>query len=106
VAVAHGEGRAEFLDARGNLLSKEAAEPLVALRFVDGHGARAATYPTNPNGSPDGITGLTSADGRATILMPHPERVFRTVQLSWRPREWHGASPWMRLFQNARRWVG
>jgi phosphoribosylformylglycinamidine synthase len=106
VAVAHGEGRAEFLDGQGNVLSKEAAEPLVALRFIDGHGNRASGYPTNPNGSPDGITGLTSVDGRATILMPHPERVFRSVQLSWRPRDWEGASPWMRLFQNARRWVG
>ncbi len=106
VAVAHGEGRAEFSDAFGAALSVDAAEPLVALRFVDGRGQRATTYPTNPNGSPGGITGLTSADGRATILMPHPERVFRSVQLSWRPHDWEGASPWMRLFQNARRWVG
>jgi phosphoribosylformylglycinamidine synthase len=106
VAVAHGEGRAEFLDARGTVLSQDAAEPLVALRFVDGHGQPASAYPTNPNGSPGGITGLSSVDGRATILMPHPERVFRAVQLSWRPREWEGASPWTRMFQNARRWVG
>ena len=77
----------------------------VALRFVDGHGQVADAYPTNPNGSPDGITGLTSADGRSTLLMPHPERVHRSVQMSWRPAEWGEDSPWMQLFHNARDWV-
>ena len=62
-------------------------------------------YPYNPNGSPQGITGLTSDDGRFTILMPHPERVFRTVQMSWHPREWGEDSPWMRMFRNARAWL-
>ena len=99
IAVSHGEGRAEF-DAPGH-----AALAKVALRFVDGHGQVAASYPTNPNGSPDGITGLTSLDGRSTLLMPHPERVHRTVQLSWHPAEWAEASPWLRMFRNARVWV-
>jgi phosphoribosylformylglycinamidine synthase len=96
IAVAHGEGRAEF--------ASQAAEDaaLVALRFVDGHGAATEVYPLNPNGSPAGITGLTTADGRATIVMPHPERVFRTAQMSWHPPEWNEASPWLRMFRNAR----
>jgi phosphoribosylformylglycinamidine synthase len=63
-------------------------------------------YPLNPNGSPDGITGLTTSDGRFTIVMPHPERVFRTVQNSWHPEEWGEDAPWMRMFRNARKWVG
>ncbi|WP_419626878.1 phosphoribosylformylglycinamidine synthase subunit PurQ, partial [Thiolapillus sp.] len=99
IAVAHGEGRAEYWDAmlpgRG-----------ISLRFVDNHGAVAVKYPENPNGSPEGITGLTSDDGRATIMMPHPERVIRTVQNSWHPDDWGEDSPWMRLFRNARVWVG
>ena len=70
-----------------------------------GWGAVADRYPANPNGSPRGITGLTTPDGRATILMPHPERVFRSVQHSWRPRGWNEDAPWMRLFRNARLWV-
>jgi len=102
VAMAHGEGFAEFRDA-GHLA---AAQPLVALRFVDHHGRATETYPYNPNGSPAGITGLTTADGRFTILMPHPERVFRTVQMSWHPDDWGDASPWFRMFVNARRFVG
>ena len=102
VAMAHGEGFAEFRDA--NQLA--AAQPLVALRFVDNRGSATETYPFNPNGSPQGITGLTTADGRFTILMPHPERVFRTVQMSWHPDDWGDASPWFRMFVNARRFVG
>ena len=102
VALAHGEGYAEFRDAR----QMAAAEPLVALRFVDHRGAATERYPYNPNGSPHGITGLTTADGRFTILMPHPERVFRTVQLSWHPDAWGEDSPWMRMFRNARVWLG
>ena len=102
VAVAHGEGYAEFADA--TVLA--AAEQLVALRFVDNRGNATETYPYNPNGSPRGITGLTTPDGRFTIVMPHPERVFRTVQNSWHPYDWGEEGPWLRVFRNARRWVG
>jgi phosphoribosylformylglycinamidine synthase len=104
IAVAHGEGRAELDDDEH--LARLERDGLVAARFVDGAGRVATTYPANPNGSPGGITALTTPDGRATILMPHPERVFRTVQLSWHPAEWGEDSPWMRLFRNARVWVG
>jgi phosphoribosylformylglycinamidine synthase len=99
VATAHGEGRAVFADGATQ------AKALVALRFVDNRGAATETYPANPNGSPAGITGLTTADGRFTILMPHPERVFRSVQQSWHPQGWGEDSPWMRMFRNARVWV-
>ncbi len=102
VATAHGEGLAEFHDAA----QLAAAQPLVALRFVDNRGAPTEAYPYNCNGSPQGITGLTTADGRFTILMPHPERVHRTVQMSWHPEGWRDASPWMRMFRNARVWLG
>ena len=102
IAVAHGEGYAEFAGAQ----AREAAQPLVALRYVDNRGAATERYPLNPNGSPEGITGLTTPDGRFTILMPHPERVFRTVQNSWHPLEWGEDGPWMRMFRNARKWVG
>jgi phosphoribosylformylglycinamidine synthase len=98
VAVAHGEGRAQFDDAAQHA----AALPHVALRYVDSHGVPTERYPYNPNGTPDGITGLTTADGRFTILMPHPERVFRSVQMSWHPHAWGEASPWLRMFRNAR----
>ncbi|MFI4922596.1 MAG: phosphoribosylformylglycinamidine synthase, partial [Burkholderiales bacterium] len=101
IAVAHGEGYAEFSDAK----QLQAAQPLVALRFVDNRGEPTEIYPYNPNGSPSGITGLTTPDGRFTILMPHPERVFRTVQNSWHPREWGEGTPWLRVFRNARKWV-
>jgi phosphoribosylformylglycinamidine synthase len=74
------------------------------LRYVDNYGRQTEAYPLNPNGSPLGITGLTAADGRVTAMMPHPERVFRTVQMSWAPREWGEDSPWMRIFRNARVW--
>ena len=84
----------------------DAARRLVALRYVDNRGKPTTLYPLNPNGSPEGITGLTTPDGRFTILMPHPERVFRTVQNSWRPDEWGEDGPWMRMFRNARKWVG
>ena len=102
IVVSHGEGYAEFKDAA----ARKTAQPLVALRFVDNRGAVTESYPYNPNGSPDGITGLTTADGRFTILMPHPERVFRTVQNSWHPEEWGEDGPWLRIFRNARKWVG
>jgi phosphoribosylformylglycinamidine synthase len=102
IALAHGEGYAEF----SNDSQLEAAQPLVSLRFVDHYGNPTETYPFSPNGSPSGITGLTTPDGRFTILMPHPERVFRTVQHSWHPREWGEDAPWLRMFRNARKWVG
>jgi phosphoribosylformylglycinamidine synthase len=102
VATAHGEGYAEFRDDA----ALAAAQPLVALRFVDHRGRATEAYPYNVNGSPQGITGLTTADGRYTILMPHPERVHRTVQMSWHPDDWPDASPWMRMFRNARVWLG
>jgi phosphoribosylformylglycinamidine synthase len=104
IAVAHGEGRAEFAaDGDREALAQAGA---VAARFVDHRGRPTEHYPENPNGSPGGITALTAAGGRVMIVMPHPERVFRTVQLSWHPREWGEDSPWMRLFRNARAWVG
>ncbi|MGB7541756.1 MAG: phosphoribosylformylglycinamidine synthase [Burkholderiales bacterium] len=100
IATAHGEGRALFD-------SNEArARAIVALRFVDNRGAATETYPLNPNGSPQGITGLTTRDGRFTVAMPHPERGFRSVQQSWHPEGWGEDSPWMRMFRNARKWVG
>ena len=102
IAVAHGEGRAEYASAS----DEEAARAGVVMRFVDNRGRVASRYPANPNGSPDGIAGLTSEDGRVTILMPHPERVFRTVQNSWHPQSAGEDSGWMRIFRNARVWVG
>jgi len=102
VATAHGEGRAVFAESDGT------AAP-VAVRYVDGYGRPAQRYPDNPNGSPDGVTGLCSTDGRVTILMPHPERLLRVENFSWAPpewrEEWSGGSPWMRMFQNAKEWV-
>ena len=100
IVVSHGEGRAEFANAQ------DQAKALVALRYVDNKGAPTEVYPYNPNGSPAGVTGFTTADGRFTIMMPHPERVFRSVQMSWHPSAWGEDSPWMRMFRNARRWVG
>jgi len=103
IAVAHGEGRVEFADDETRTRAEAAG--LVAARFVDGHDRIATRYPANPNGSPDGITALTTPDGRVTILMPHPERVFRTVQHSWHPDDWGDDAPWIRLFRNARAWL-
>ena len=100
VATAHGEGRARFESAA------DLGQALVAMRYVDGRGNATERYPANPNGSPQGVTGLTTADGRFTIVMPHPERVFRSVQMSWAPDGAPEDSPWMRMFYNARRWVG
>jgi phosphoribosylformylglycinamidine synthase len=101
VALAHGEGLAEFRDAQ----QLASAQPFVAMRFVDHRGRATEVYPYNANGSPGGITGLTTPDGRCTILMPHPERVWRTAQMSWHPDEWGETSPWFRMFENARRWL-
>jgi phosphoribosylformylglycinamidine synthase len=104
IAVAHGEGRAEFAsaDALDGLVSAN----LLSLRFVDNFGRPVERYPANPNGSPRGLTGITTPDGRVTLLMPHPERVYRTAQNSWHPDEWGEDSPWMRIYRNARVWVG
>jgi len=105
VVVSHGEGRLHCSEAHPpeQLMTQE----LVSLRYVDNNGAVTMRYPFNPNGSPLGITGLTNTDGRFTILMPHPERVFLAKQFSWLPDEWEASeSPWMQLFWNARRWVG
>jgi phosphoribosylformylglycinamidine synthase len=102
IATAHGEGRAVFADAK----AMQACAPLVAMRYVDNRGNATEAYPYNPNGSPGGMTALTTPDGRFTILMPHPERVFRSLLLSWHPADWPEDSPWMRMFRNARAWVG
>jgi phosphoribosylformylglycinamidine synthase len=104
IAVAHGEGRMRFADATAQ--NRLAANGQVTLRYLDHRGNPATTYPFNPNGSPEGITGLCNDDGRVTILMPHPERVVRTVSNSWHPDGWGEDSPWLRLFRNARKWVG
>jgi phosphoribosylformylglycinamidine synthase len=104
IAVAHGEGRAQFADVGAQAACE--ASGTVALRYIENDLTVASDYPANPNGSPDGITGLTSLDGRATILMPHPERLFRTVQYSWAPDEWGEDGGWLRLFRNARQWLG
>ncbi|WP_337020822.1 phosphoribosylformylglycinamidine synthase [Pantoea anthophila] len=104
IAVSHGEGFVEVRDA-AHLAALE-SKGLVALRFVDNFGKVTETYPANPNGSPNGITAVTNESGRVTIMMPHPERVFRTVSNSWHPAEWGEDSPWMRIFRNARRQLG
>ncbi|MDO4231678.1 MAG: phosphoribosylformylglycinamidine synthase [Lautropia sp.] len=117
IVVSHGEGRADFgavagqsADVAETVLAQRVAAANPALRYVDGHGNAATTYPLNPNGSPLGATGFASADGRATIMMPHPERVFRMAQWSWKPKAMAEAgidhSPWMRLWHNARRQFG
>ncbi len=103
IAIAHGEGHAEFESEEAMLQADLSGT--VALRFVDNHGKVTERYPANPNGSPRGITGLCSRDGRVTIMMPHPERVFRAVTNSWRPDEWQEDGGWMRMFRNARVWV-
>ena len=104
VVVSHGEGRARFGEPPD--LQRLDTARQVTLRYVEADGAPATLYPANPNGSPEGVTGFTSSDGRVTIMMPHPERVFRTVQHSWHPDSWGEDGPWLRLFRNARAWVG
>jgi len=103
IAVAHGEGRVEFREDQSESALHKGG--IAALRYVENRGEAASRYPANPNGSPGGLTGFTTRDGRFTIMMPHPERVFRTIQHSWRPREWGEDGPWLRLFRNARRWI-
>uniref|UniRef100_UPI0025E56312 phosphoribosylformylglycinamidine synthase subunit PurQ n=1 Tax=Rhodoferax sp. OV413 TaxID=1855285 RepID=UPI0025E56312 len=100
IAVAHGEGYANF-HYRGN-----ADKAISAMRYVDNAGAATEAYPFNPNGSPGGLTAVTTADGRFTAMMPHPERVFRNVQMSWTSLDKNALSPWMQLWRNARRWIG
>ncbi|MFE8147072.1 phosphoribosylformylglycinamidine synthase [Brenneria goodwinii] len=104
IAVSHGEGLVEVRD--GTHLAALEQHNLVALRYVNNHGQTTENYPANPNGSPNGITAVTSASGRATVMMPHPERVFRTVSNSWHPEAWGEDSPWMRMFRNARKQLG
>jgi phosphoribosylformylglycinamidine synthase len=100
IAVAHGEGYANFKH-RG-----DADRVIAAMRFTDNHGHATEAYPFNPNGSPLGLTAVTTADGRFTAMMPHPERVFRNIQMSWTSLDPNQHSPWMQLWHNARRWVG
>ncbi len=100
VVTAHGEGRAVFAEG------SKAGRATACVRFVDNRGKATETFPYNPNGSPEGLAGFTAASGRVTILMPHPERVFRSAQTSWHPRDWGEDSPWMRMFRNARMFVG
>lgn len=100
IAIAHGEGYADFSQ------TGDSAQVTAALRFIDHRGQATETYPYNPNGSPAGLTAVTTPDGRFTVMMPHAERVFRSVQQSWHPDAWGEDSPWMRIFRNARKWVG
>jgi phosphoribosylformylglycinamidine synthase len=100
IAISHGEGFADFSQT-GSM-----PDALVAMRYIDNYGKPTEQYPLNPNGSPQGISSVTTPDGRFTVLMPHAERVFRTVQNSWHPESWGESSPWMRMFRNARKWVG
>lgn len=102
IVTSHGEGRAQFASDEAQAACERDS---ACVRYVDNRGEPARQYPANPNGSPRGIAGLTNRDGRVTIMMPHPERVFRTVQLSWHPPGWGEDSPWQQLFVNARRWV-
>ena len=104
IAIAHGEGRAVF--DQGVNPADVMTEGLVGLRYVDNYGSATEHYPENPNGSPLGITGLSTQDGRFTIMMPHPERLFRAVQHSWLPEGWGDDGAWLRMFRNARVWVG
>ena len=98
VAVAHGEGRPEFRSSHGPALTA----PQVALRYVDANHAITERYPDNPNGAPEGLAGLTAAQGRVLAMMPHPERVYRSIQNVWRDPQWQEDGPWLRMFRNAR----
>ena len=103
IAVAHGEGFAEFISK--NAVNSALHQKLVTLRYIDSTSTPTEVYPFNPNGSPLGITGLTTTDGRFSIMMPHPERGFRAVQHSWRPDVWQEDAPWMQMFRNARKYI-
>ena len=100
VPTAHGEGYADFSQ------QGDAQQAIGVIRYVDNHGAATGTYPLNPNGAAGGVNGYTTADGRFTVVMPHPERVFRSVQYSWAPKAWGEDGPWMRMFRNARKQLG
>jgi phosphoribosylformylglycinamidine synthase len=100
IASAHGEGYAQFTEGH---LEKLMNTNQIALNFVNSNGVNTEAYPLNPNGSIDGATGITAADGRVTIMMPHPERVFRKLQMSWKPEHWGEYSPWMQIFMNAKK---
>jgi phosphoribosylformylglycinamidine synthase len=102
IATSHGEGRVSFIEDTDRYM----ASHMIAVRYVDNYGDVADTYPANPNGSLDGICGLSNEDGRVTIMMPHPERVVRTTQNSWHPENWGPDGPWMRMFRNARVAIG
>lgn len=102
IAVAHGEGRAEFRSVQADELI---SDQIACMRYIDRNAQATDMYPANPNGSPQGLTGFTNTDGRFTIMMPHPERVYRSVQNSWQSDDWGQDSPWMRMFRNARLWV-
>ena len=104
IAVSHGEGRTEFSSDAAVTAANDSGT--VAVRYVNNFGEVTEAYPANPNGSQDGITSLTTTDGRVTIMMPHPERVFRTVANSWHPDSWGEDSPWVRMFRNARKFIG
>jgi len=103
VPVAHGEGQVRW--DNDQVLQEALTHDLIAMRYIDHTGQPTQCYPANPNGSMAGITGLTSVNGRVTIMMPHPERAFRSVQLSWDPPDWQAYSPWLQMFKNARHWV-
>ena len=107
VWVAHGEGRVFFPDPA--ILDRIRAQSVAPIRYVDDTGSIAENYPSNPNGSPAGIAALCSPDGRHLAMMPHPERTFLNWQWAWMPQDWKRdlqASPWLRMFQNARKWCG
>jgi phosphoribosylformylglycinamidine synthase len=104
IAVAHGEGYTDFSDK--SAVNSVLANNLATARYIDHTSTPTEIYPFNPNGSPQGLTGFTTTDGRFSIMMPHPERVFRTVQHSWHPDDWQEDGPWMRMFRNARQFVG
>jgi phosphoribosylformylglycinamidine synthase len=104
IAVAHGEGYANFEKQHGG--RGDASQAIAAMRFTDHHGKPTEAYPANPNGSAGGLTAVTTLDGRFTAMMPHPERVFRNIQMSWTSGHQNESSPWMEIWRNARRWVG
>ena len=104
IAVAHGEGRAEFKNS--DMEKAALASNQVVAQYINNRGETTQQYPFNPNGAAGAIAGMTTTDGRVTIMMPHPERVFRTLQYSWAPSDWPEDSPWLRMFQNARKWLG
>ena len=104
IVTSHGEGRAQFYDHSDHLALSENQQ--TCIRYVDNFKNPASLYPANPNGSEGGLASLCSVDGRVSIVMPHPERVLRSIQYSWCPPEWGEYGPWLKMFQNARDWIG